>query len=244
MRNLFLVLLLANLGFAAWHFWYAPALQFTPRVEGTETIVLRSELDGRGEVRDDDAEETDSKSPEPLAFTAATEAGDASADVLALAEATAEADGCISFGPFADALAAQAEAVISDSAFEFSRRSSVDDVWLGRWVYIDRISTQSQASAIADEMHSAGITEAYVITGADTGNLVSLGVFSQATRAERRIGEARDLGYEPTVSNRLQTGDSVWLDVSTEPQRSGELLAIVGALPGAETYRQDACGSN
>lgn len=46
MRNLFLVLVLANLGFAAWHFWFADtAVPVRPAEPDTPTITLLEELE-------------------------------------------------------------------------------------------------------------------------------------------------------------------------------------------------------
>ena len=49
MRNLFLVLVLANLGFAAWHFWFADtAVPVRPAAPATPTITLLEELEDSG----------------------------------------------------------------------------------------------------------------------------------------------------------------------------------------------------
>ena len=46
MRNLFLVLVLANLGFAAWHFWFADTTDpVRPAAPDTPTITLLEELE-------------------------------------------------------------------------------------------------------------------------------------------------------------------------------------------------------
>lgn len=46
MRNLFLVLVLANLGFAAWHFWFADTADpVRPAAPDTPTITLLEELE-------------------------------------------------------------------------------------------------------------------------------------------------------------------------------------------------------
>lgn len=49
MRNLFLVLVLANLGFAAWHFWFADTSEPIRAAESdTPTITLLEELEDSG----------------------------------------------------------------------------------------------------------------------------------------------------------------------------------------------------
>ena len=48
MRNLFLALVLANLGFAAWHAWFANDAPPTPAARAAPSITLVSELPAEG----------------------------------------------------------------------------------------------------------------------------------------------------------------------------------------------------
>lgn len=186
MRNIFLALVLANLAFAAWHSWYSESPSFpVSRTDATTPgLTLRSEL-----------------TPDPADDRAASTTDNAAA--------------CLSFGPFPNI------AVTDDLTTEFQsrgyavrRRVAEGDVWLGHWVYLDGIASRAAASEIVATLARAGITEAYVITDDDGSSLISLGVFSQQPRAERRFAEARDLGFAPVVEDRTRPGTVYWLDVS------------------------------
>ncbi len=213
MRNLFLVLVLANLGFAAWHSWFAaPALPERPVDSGGPSIALlvngvAEEIDARG-------------SDQPSLTSAQT---------------------CISIGPLPNrVVVAEANKLLGQAGFDAVQRVAQGEVWLGHWVYIDAIETQAEANDIVAELTSSGIDEAYVIAGGNNGNIVSLGVFSVQARADQRLADARNLGYEPVIADRSQPGDVFWLDVTLRNGDSFDLAMLPG-LPDADTLRFVSC---
>ena len=192
MRNLFLLLVLANLGFAAWHSWYtsAPSLE-RPVVRNSPSISLLVD----GEVV-------------PPPFTNPI-------DPVANAESADQQLICMSIGPLANRLLVEnAVDTLEAAAFDVEQRIAQGEVWLGYWVYIDAIDTQDAANDIVRQLNEADIDEAYVIADGNNGNLVSLGVFSVQERAQQRLEDARALGFEVTVTDRSQPGDVFWLDVT------------------------------
>ena len=206
MRNAFLALVLLNLGFLAWHSWFATR----PKPTRSSTLI----------------------GPR-LALAADTGTREtAAAPDLAL---RAAARTCVSIGPFPNrVVVAEMTGRLDAAGFDSAQRIAEGDVWLGYWVYIDAIPTQAEAAAIVERLTANGIGEAYVIADGNRGSLVSLGVFSVQARARQRLIEARNLGYEPVVVDRSQPGDVYWLDVTAGDGRAftGEtLLGLVGQEP-------------
>ena len=208
MRNLFLALVLANLGFAAWHSWFAaPALPERPIDSGGPSIALLvngvvEEIDARG-----------------------------------------SAQACISIGPLPNrVVVAEANKLLSQAGFDAVQRVAQGEVWLGYWVYIDAIETQAEANDIVAELTSSGIDEAYVIAGGNNGSIVSLGVFSVQARADQRLADTRNLGYEPVIADRSQPGDVFWLDVTLRNGDSFDLAMLPG-LPDADALRFVGCNA-
>ena len=220
MRNVFLALVLANFGFAAWSQWFAPRPQATR---------LATQLGPRIALANEPA----------LGGVELTEPGSAQRPRI---DATPTPRDCISIGPFPNRV------VVADMTRELDRagyngmqRIAQGDVWLGYWVYIDAIPTQAEAAAIVDNLAANRISEAYVIADADNGNLVSLGVFSVLARAEQRLNEATDLGYSPVIVDRSQPGDVYWLDVTADDGEAFTADTLLAAID-QEAVQLAECG--
>jgi cell division septation protein DedD len=239
MRNLFLVLLLANFAFAAWHAWFAqparPTHVVDPNVPGitlvrelpddvaalsgaeseSATMPRQSENAARAEagaagaadhvVARDGAETAapDESAPAPESTAAAT----ARSGVVAGAR-------CTSVGPFRElAQAATAAATLRTAGYQPTQRVAEGDIWIGYWVYIEAIPSVALANEILAKVRADGVTDSYVIPNSDSGNLVSLGVFSEISGVSRRREQVRSLGYEPKVVDRTRRATVYWVDV-------------------------------
>jgi hypothetical protein len=233
MRNLFLVLVLVNLGFAAWSAWFAPSARSgRPVDEGLPALTLVSEVpaDLRSTgVGAEPGEATAQDAPEPPATDPAPVASDAEADAAAAPgqEAVAAAEPgaadagarCTSVGPFREiSQAATAAATLRAGGYQPLQRVVEGDVWIGYWVYIPAIPTEQQAdetlAKVREGVREARIPDAYVIRNSDSGNLVSLGVFSEISGVSRLRDEVRALGFEPQVVDRTRRATVYWIDVT------------------------------
>jgi cell division septation protein DedD len=247
MRNLFLALLLANLAFAAWHAWLATPPASTrgvapdlPRLtlvselpEGLRSAGAVLETDSRAGVGLPAAPAADSvapNAPETTTPEAAAAAADpsgesppaaptASEDAPPVGAASATAR-CTSVGPFRElSQAATAAANLRAAGYQPVQRVAEGDIWIGYWVYIEAIPTVDEANAVLAKVRAQGITDSYVIPNSDSGNLVSLGVFSEISGVSRRRDEVRALGFEPQVVDRTRRATVYWIDVQlTEGQ--------------------------
>jgi hypothetical protein len=241
MRNLFLVLLLANLAFAAWHAWFAqparPAHVTDPNVPG---ITLLSELpddvaalsgaesepaaaprqiqQANGAHADDANAADDAVAGEPADGAAPAEKTPARSESGASASTARSGvvggSRCTSVGPFRElAQAATAAATLRTAGYQPTQRVSEGDIWIGYWVYIDAIPTVPLANEILSKVRADGVADSYVIPNSDSGNLVSLGVFSEISGVSRRREQVRALGYEPKVVDRTRRATVYWVDV-------------------------------
>jgi hypothetical protein len=229
MRNLFLALLLANLAFVAWTRWFAQPESPTRPLRGPgEELSLFDEgptASGpsvAGAIRDSrSADETSLRREEAFSASAA--------ETSVESEAAAPFR-CRNMGPFAAVEDAEsAMTTLQSLGHSASMRMTNSETWRGRWVYIDAIPTRAEAQEIARAFSDAGITEAYVISGADSGNLVSLGIFSETQRAEQRRDEAIELGYRPVVVDRTQQSEGYWLELSVDEAAELDVSARMSA---------------
>lgn len=221
MRNLFLALLLANLAFAAWSAWFSGGQQAGRSVDdGLPALTLVSEvppdLRSSGAVAEGN-EAAVPRSSETLETPAALPAvaPPAAERVVAAADAGAAAARCTSVGPFRElSQAATAAATLRAAGHQPVQRVAEGDIWIGYWVYIAAIATEQQADEILAKVRAKGITDSYVIPNSDSGNLVSLGVFSEISGVSRRREQVRELGFEPQVVDRTRRATVYWVDVT------------------------------
>ncbi|HEY8519569.1 MAG TPA: SPOR domain-containing protein [Gammaproteobacteria bacterium] len=233
MRNLFLALVLANLAFAAWHLWFSEPEPLPPAARtGGPSITLMSEAAPAG------ASVTPTE-PSPRVQPPA------GADVVAVPAAAAApaAPRCVSVGPFRElSQAATAAANLRAAGYDPTQRVAEGEVWVGYWVYIERIPTEDEANEILANLRANGISDSYVIPDSGGNNLISLGVFSEIGRAGTRREQVRALGYEPTVTDRTRRGTVYWVDVLLDPGQTldFEVLQVPGRILRLE---QRACES-
>lgn len=231
MRNLVFALILANLGFAAWAAWYAE-----PRTSGAfvanpsiPQITLVSELE---ESELETIEELSETAPEPTPppVPVAT---------------TADAQTCISVGPFEElAQASAAQAALRDAGFAPSQRVVDGDVWVGYWVHLPGIATREEANEILGQFHANGLSDSYIVPGGEESQTISLGVFSEISRAGSVREQVRELGYDPTVADRSRSATLYWIDVlaSSETEIELDALQAPGRINRLEQRRCETIG--
>jgi hypothetical protein len=202
-RHLVLLLLLANLLFAAWTYWVAPSRTAVPG-----RITQGATADGAIRLLRE----------APVAPVATPEGSSLDLSDAALA--------CVSAGPFLERPDAdQAEARLRGLGFAVRLRESRETVRVGDWVRIEELATPEDAANALAQLQAAGATDAAVL-GADegAGNVVSLGVFTEPRRAAEAATIARMAGFEPSTVERTRDADVFWLDI--DRQASGGLPAL------------------
>jgi cell division septation protein DedD len=233
MRNFFLALVLANLGLAAWNAWFSSAQRVgRPADEGLPTLTLVSEVPAdlrTSGVVVEPAAGLEPPAVEQPASAASTELPPPTIEQPAVGEppteqpivaaveegAAAPAQSCTSVGPFRElSQAATAAAALRAAGHQPLQRVAEGDIWIGYWVYIPAIATEREANEILAKVRAEGITDSYVIPNSDSGNLVSLGVFSEISGVSRRRDQVRGLGFEPEVVDRTRRATVYWIDIS------------------------------
>lgn len=136
---------------------------------------------------------------------------------------------CLSVGPFAEhAIAEQAGSWLR-GAHHVSRERSVEvDGPATYWVALTT-KTLQQAAQISMRLKAAGVADVEVTPPGtnQTQATVSLGVYSERERAERRVTELRALGVNAPIVEQRHKVTQWWLDV---PQRAGDPPLDPGAL--------------
>lgn len=252
MRNLFLLLVLVNLGALAVFAWVLETPSPPPAYDGPGITLLR-ELDpdtpiSRSVAESDTTSRLLQSPPVADPAVAADESpDDASAPIggeAVVDEAARIGDSsgqflgeCISIGPFADLAEATAASItLIDAGFDPSRATREDEVWDGYWVYIEEIENFTAAQEIQIELAENGLDDTQIIANSDGGNLLSIGVFSDITRAAAQAERVDQAGYQATIADNSATRETHWLDVIlTDEQSIGlETLQAPGRISRLE----------
>jgi len=92
-------------------------------------------------------------------------------------------------------------------------------MWDGFWVYVDGLTSPAEASKLLKALERAGIDDAQPMPGGE--GRVSVGLFSERDRAERRAQAVKSLGYTPEITERRQAGTVYWVDLDVgSPERA------------------------
>jgi len=210
-RNTFLVLVLANLGFAAWAAWFAPGppSAVAPNRASPSQIMLISELEGPALAT---VEARPAPEPEPVTQEPVAEIG---------------GERCVSVGPFQElAQASAAQGILRESGYAPNQRVVDGEAWIGYWVYLPEIPTRDAANDILTQLRDNDIADAYIIPGGEESQTISLGVFSEINRAASIRERVRALGFEPTVADRSRAATLYWIDVVASGNQPIDLDAL------------------
>ena len=227
MRNLFLLLVLLNLGALAFFSWVIGEPEPSPAYDGAGIMLLR-ELDAdapimRSNSRATQAEVSDVVEEGSVAVDETpVEQLSNSIDDDTVDEATEpQLSRCISIGPFAEPPEADAAmATLAEAGFDPSRSMREVEVWDGYWVYIEQIEDMAAARSIQADLAENGLEDTQIISALGRGNLLSLGVFSEITRAASQAERVNRIGYEATIADNMTTTETHWLNVMLSSEQS------------------------
>lgn len=186
MRVIVFALLLANLLYLGWaELIDVPAPPQTSSIAGLPHLVLARELP-----------------PEKRAALAQK------------MSAPAPAPQCVSVGPFDDpAIVAKAAALLKAKSFAPQQRAA--ELPVRRfWVYLDGFGSDAAVTGALHKLERKGIDDAEVMPPETGGRRISLGLFTDQTRADRRVKLVSGMGFKPAIGQRMLPGTVYWLDVT------------------------------
>ena len=235
MRYIVYLLLLANLGYLAWH-WFQPSptpevARPAPLPPGVHQLVLLSERSTAIAERVPDAQDGGGEKklapavvPKPVAAMepVATEEPEPQVQPAELGAQPVQAvhtepkpvptpaeNICQTLGPFLEKHDVTAVfALLARNGYRVNVRDGDTRVPAGYWVYLPAMEPGAARRIVAD-LDAHGMTDYYI----GKQNYISLGIFSGKDTAERRQQDVKRLGYDAIVDQRFRTRDVYWLDV-------------------------------
>lgn len=196
MRAVFFLLLFANLAFLAWAEWI-DAPQPAPTNEAyakLPRLKLVNEL--------------------PAAETRPS-SGSGRKTALQIAPVAAR---CLSIGPFDDQDGATRGAThLREKGLTPRQRVAKGEISKGFWVYIGGLKTDADVAKVLLTLEQSHVEDAHVMPDSGDAHRVSVGLFSDRDRADRRAESVQKLGLQPEVAERKLPGTLFWMDVDLPP---------------------------
>lgn len=227
MKNLLLILLLANILYFLWGLFNER--EELPGVAVIDEAALGPSLAVSSAPAADVVADDETALDEVLVQDEETAQGDGTGpdDEPALAEAPEPIElaavigrSCITIGPFrigADAESAQTQ-IIGDG-MRAKLRSVQGQIFVGHWVQIRNVADRNDGNTMLARLRDGDITDAYIVETEDEGMKISLGLFGDIEGAERIELQAESLGFDAEISPRMSEGTLFFVDVELPPGR-------------------------
>jgi hypothetical protein len=200
MRNLLLLLLLANILYFVWGFFAGKGAE--PGI----AIVDESELGP------------------PLAATANRDA-EAAASVGAVLGSGEPSDlealvgrSCVTIGPFRSSEDAdRASTEYSGDGMRTAQRSGQGQIFIGHSVQVVDVPTRNEGREMLTRLHEGGLGDAFLVGNEEDGLAISLGIFGNQANAEKVELQAKSLGFDVTVSPMTRDAAVFFVDIALPP---------------------------
>lgn len=126
----------------------------------------------------------------------------------------APSERCVSVGPFTDlAKAARGAALLRDRGFEPKQRAEQGEQWEGYWVSVGGLRSPADETKLMKALDRAGIRDAHVMPEEGGEKRISVGLFSERDRAEKRAQAVKKLGFTAEIAERTQPAAVYWIDM-------------------------------
>ena len=122
-------------------------------------------------------------------------------------------DLCYTLGPFSEMKTLRlVTREIKDYVVEASFRSKVEQQQTMFRVFVRPVGSKQEAKAMIKELVSNNIRDYFIITDGPNKNGISLGFFSDKSRAYRHADRVRKLGFDATAEPVFRSYTIYWLD--------------------------------
>lgn len=200
MKNLLLLLILANVLYFMWSMFAAEDSQ--PGV----AVVAESDLGPPLQVSMGQGSNT-------VASVGAVLGSGEASDLEAVVGRS-----CVTIGPFK--VSGDADSAVLEYGNEGMRtamRSIQGQIFVGHWVQIRDVPDEATAKDMLEKLTAGGLNDAYLVRTEDEGLKISLGLFSDMEGAEKIELQARSLDLPADISPRMREGTVFFVDIGLPP---------------------------
>ena len=226
MKNLLLLLILANILYFMWGLFATE--DPNPGIASVEESDLGPSLDV-----------TTGQDPDAIASVGAVLGSGEPSDLEAVVGRS-----CVTIGPFkvsGDADSAVLE--YNNEGMRAAQRSAQGKIFVGHSVQILNVPTRDAGRAMLGRLAEAGLADAFIVGNEEDGLAIALGIFGDANNAEKIELQAESAGFEVDISPMTVDGTIYFVDIGLPPGRgAGAIIEKYGeervALRDAATCPQ------
>ena len=137
---------------------------------------------------------------------------------------------CVTIGPFkANADADAALIQYEGEGMRTSLRSAHGQIFIGHWVQIRNIADRATGNNMLEKLKEGGLADAYLVATDDNGLNISLGLFGDLERAERVELQAKSLNLPADIVPRTREGTIFFIDIALPPGKgAGAMIEKYG----------------
>jgi hypothetical protein len=212
MKNLLLLLILANVLYLMWGMFVAKEPQ--PGVSFVEESDFGPPL-----------QVTTGRDSDTVASVGAVLGSGDPSDLEALVGRS-----CVTIGNFTARSDADTAALeFTTQGMQAAVRAEPAQIFVGHWVQIRNVADDAAANAMLEQLTAGGLGDAYLVRTEDEGLKISLGLFGDAERAERVELQARSMGLAADISPRMRDGTALFVDIGLPPGKgAGDIVERYG----------------
>lgn len=212
MKNLLLLLILANILYFMW------GMFATQDPQSGVAVVDESDLGPPLEVE-------------------AVAAGDTVASVGAVLGSGEPSDleavvgrSCVTIGPFKvvdDADSAVLE--YNNEGMKAVRRQGKAQLFIGHSVQVENVTSRAEGREMIAKLAEQDLSDAFIVGNDEIGYAIALGIFGQIENAEKVELQARAAGFEVEISPMMRDADVFFVDIGLPPGKgAGSIVEHYG----------------
>jgi len=200
MKNLLLMLLLANVLYLMWG-------MFTPE-ESQPGIAVVQETDLGPPLEVTAGQDSDS-----VASVGAVLGSGEPSDLEAVVGRS-----CVTIGPFkvsGDADSALLE--YRDEGMRAALRTEQGQIFVGHSVQVQNVANREEGREIVGQLGEQGLGDAFIVGNDEDGYAIALGIFGNAGNAEKVELQARSAGFEAIITPMTRDDQIYFVDIGLPP---------------------------
>jgi hypothetical protein len=149
-------------------------------------------------------------------------------------EVAPETPRCLSIGPFDDQdNAARGASKLREKGLTPRQRVEKGQISKGFWVFIGGLKSDDDVAKVLRTLEQSHVEDAHVMSDAGDAHQVSVGLFSERERADRRAESVQKLGLQPEVAERKLPATVFWMDVDLPEGADAPSLQDLAAGAGS-----------
>jgi hypothetical protein len=137
---------------------------------------------------------------------------------------------CVTIGPLQRRNDADSAVLAyANEGMKTTTRATRAQVFVGHWVQIRDIADDATAKDMLAKLSDAGLSDAYLVRTDDEGLKISIGLFGDLERAEKIELEARSVDVPADITPRMEDRSVYFVDVALPPGHgAGAIVAKYG----------------